>query len=854
MLPLRNLASLLILLATALPLSAQERQRNRADRDVKHLLEEKADTAKWRLGDGSGLLTNRKSRFFDSQDPDAPAPPPDDPTAHQLMLSVDGKKGPTIWNQDGTTNIIESETWRQFLPADDEGRIILDLENAMMLALLHSRTYQNARETLYLNALDVSEQRYAFDSQFGFRNNSNRVSTGGNRAAGENDATNGSSSNTMATNTDFGINRRTATGAELVGGLANSILWDFSGSSDTVLSSVVNFGVVQPLLRFRARDFVLEDLTQSERNLLANVRRMKQFQQGFYIDVVSGQNVAEGPSRGQAGESASVIAGTPSSGGRAGGFLGLLQTKQQIRNQEASVAALRDSLAQLQAAFDAGRISNRLQVDQARQALYNGQSSLLTSYAAFDSSIDAYKVSLGLPPDLETVVDEELLERFNLVDPAVSALQSETAAILDSIRRRDAIATPQDLADQLIRLEMLESRIDAQIVRARKDVRQLRESLPNRRSQLAELKQRPELQNVYMDPALFDPKILSGVADQLEANLNELERGMNDSIESLTALREVPPPPNQLERARDNVTSVTTGLSSHLLQLSLIQAAARLESVTLRPVQIEFDDAYSLAESNRLDWMNARAGLVDSWRKIAVDAEALKNGLNLIVNGDVPTTGTSAFNFDEDGGRIQIGLEIDTPITKLNERNNYRETLISYQRARRDFIQFEDQVSQSLRNSLRIVRLSQLNFEVRRAAVRVAIAQVDLARLRLNEPPKPGQGGAQFGATTARDLVSALGDLLDAQNDFLSVWVSFEVLRMLLDYELGSMRLDDAGLWVDPETMTAESLFAATLDPQTPSTGQIAADSEEPVVEVSDLNAEPNSERKRGFFSFFRRN
>ncbi|MEM1296238.1 MAG: TolC family protein, partial [Verrucomicrobiota bacterium] len=314
--------------------------------------------------------------------------------------------------------------------------------------------------------------------------------------------------------------------------------------------------------------------------------------------------------------------------------------------------------------------------------------------------------------------------------------------------------------------------------------------------------------------------------------------------------REVPPPPNQLERARDNVTAVTTGLSSHLLQLSLIQAAARLESVTLRPVQIAFQDAYRLAEANRLDWMNARAGLVDSWRQIAVDAEALKNGLNLIVNGDVPTAGNSAFNFDEDGGRIQVGLEIDTPITKLGERNNYRETLISYQRARRDYIQFEDQISQSLRNSLRIVRLSQLNFEVRRAAVRVAIAQVDLARLRLNEPPKPGQGGAQFGATTARDLVSALGDLLDAQNDFLSVWVSFEVLRMLLDYELGSMQLDDAGLWIDPERMTAESLLSAPVN----NAPQTIAESEEPAAEVNDVTEEPKSERKRGFFSFLRRN
>jgi hypothetical protein len=32
--------------------------------------------------------------------------------------------------------------------------------------------------------------------------------------------------------------------------------------------------------------------------------------------------------------------------------------------------------------------------------------------------------------------------------------------------------------------------------------------------------------------------------------------------------------------------------------------------------------------------------------------------------------------------------------------------------------------------------------------------------------------------------VSALSDLLDAQNDFLNVWVNYEVVRMLVDFEL----------------------------------------------------------------------
>ena len=91
--------------------------------------------------------------------------------------------------------------------------------------------------------------------------------------------------------------------------------------------------------------------------------------------------------------------------------------------------------------------------------------------------------------------------------------------------------------------------------------------------------------------------------------------------------------------------------------------------------------------------------------------------------------------------------------------------------------------------------------------MRGAIAQVDLARLRLQQPPQPGRA-AQFGATTARDLVNALNDLLDASNAFLQVWVGYEALRMRLDYELGTMLLDEEGLWVDPGPIVANELLA----------------------------------------------
>ena len=113
-----------------------------------------------------------------------------------------------------------------------------------------------------------------------------------------------------------------------------------------------------------------------------------------------------------------------------------------------------------------------------------------------------------------------------------------------------------------------------------------------------------------------------------------------------------------------------------------------------------------------------------------------------------------------------------------------------------------------MRATLRQLRLDDLNFELRRAAVHVAITQVDLARLRLSEPARPVAattpgtptqpgGQSQFGDTVARDLVNALIDLLNVQNDFLSVWVDHDVQRLQLDFDLGVMELDERGIRIE---------------------------------------------------------
>jgi hypothetical protein len=206
--------------------------------------------------------------------------------------------------------------------------------------------------------------------------------------------------------------------------------------------------------------------------------------------------------------------------------------------------------------------------------------------------------------------------------------------------------------------------------------------------------------------------------------------------------------------------------------------------------------------------MNARASVVDSWRLIQFNANDLGSGLNLVFNGDIRNVGDRPFDLRPSNGSMRVGLQFDAPLTRLAQRNVYRQSLIEYQQAKRNYYQFRDRVQRDVRSSLRQMKLDDLNFELRRAAVHVAITQVDLARLKLSEPARPvsaslpGQptqpgGQAQLGGTLARDLVTAIIDLLNVQNDFLSVWVDHEVQQLNLDFDLGVMELDARGVRIE---------------------------------------------------------
>ena len=788
--------------------------RTQADSEISYMVHQLSSLTNKPL-EYFNIYSDPRSRLFDPTNVDRPPMPPDDPAAHKLMHNVNYMPGYRKWYRNGTTDVVDLGCWQQYLPASDEdGAIPLDLATAVELARLNSRDYQQQLETLYLSALDVTGERFRFTAQWFGTNNTRYTTLGPDVAAGP--------LSTWTSVSDLQRRQLFGAGGQLLVELANTMTWQLVGAGPNT-RSLASFNLAQPLLRGAGRAFIMERLTLAERTLLYNVRQMEQYRRAYFAFIATGRATGSGPQRlggvfgtaglggfsgvgtGGFGQVGGAVAATnnPGLGGsnsgagaaQANGYIGVLQDIMQIRNQEANVAGLRDSLAQLQAAYEAGRI-DRFQVDLTRQSLYLNESQVLNAKAIMENLLDSVKVQMGLPPDVNFVLKDPFLDRFKLIDPDLTRIQNHVNTVVEKIRNPSGPVDVAELMDYLTDIDRVQAEIVGHLDTVAGDFKTLDTRLPARRATLERLQLRPEYDRGDVEPDAYSVALLDQRVETLKDDHQELLQRLESSWAAFSALRRDLASADA-ETGRLRFLDAITALSGQVLELTLIQARARLDAIELVPISLLPSQGMLIASANRPDWMNTRANVIDSWRLIEFNANNLRSGLNVVFSGDINTQGNNPVKFQGAAGDLTVGVQFDTPLTRLNERNDYRQSLISYQQARRRYMQFVDTIHLLLRQEIRQVNLNQINFEQNRAAVAIAIEKVDIARLRLMQPPAPGES-TTFSNTFARDLLQALNDLLQAQNDFMSIWVNYEVQRISLDFDLGIMELDDRGVWIDP--------------------------------------------------------
>lgn len=793
--------------------SRQQYQRA-ADCEVYSAIAERNHDPRWHTA-SYGIRMNPESRYFDPYNQNCPPSPQDDPTSHKYMRCVDGMKGWEHWGEFGTRSSLDNPGWESTLgeygTLNEQGDYVLDLDSAVELAYLHSPLNQTQLETLYLSALDVTRERFKFDTQFFgglgifYRHNGNVIP-----AAIQFDGISGDyiitepfqgiegNRVTIGTgNSPVEMRRKYASAGELLVGFANSFVLEFTGDDVGLANSIANFTFIQPLLRGAGRDVALEQLTFAERNLLANLRAYSQYRQGFYTLVAVGDLGVAGPVRNSRNTNLSIFSGV----GGVDGFVGLLQQQQQIRNAEDNLELQTRSLRRLEAFLNAGLI-DLVQVEQFRQNIESERVALLLSKNNYLRTFDNYKKNtLGLPPDTPLGLDDTLIRKFKLVADEAVAVQDQIAAQQSLMGELDDAVGLDELELVVEQIEAISEQLRQLIEVALADIDQMELDLPDRLRFMND-EQRAQL--------MLEVESLEKDASRLESDFVTVSESIAELSNPVGLEGE-----QGARLLRQRATDTMADLRRAAQNAILVQAKARLESVSIEPIDMGEDAAMRIALANRLDFMNGRAALVDSWRLIAVTADALQSALNITSSGTVLTDRNDPLAFRASTANLRLGLEFDAPFTRLVERNAYREALISYQRNRRAFIQSHDALQVDLRVILRQVKQLEESLEIQRRSVAIAIRRVDLTQAQLEAPGTPAQPGRrppQLGPTAAINLISAQASLRDTQNRLLATWLSYYAAKMRLARELGVMALDAEGCWQEQPLPSSDLSNPAALE------------------------------------------
>lgn len=748
------LVATLVALGVAMIGCTRSHYRARADRDVYDALDERAIDPRWSLP-RRPVEASTKSRIGDPFNPDADPIPLDDGAA-RLFQATNGRRHEFYkWEKRGTAEV-EDDAWRLCVSTDKDGAVVLNRDSAIRLALLNSREYQLQVEQLYEAALQLTLARYEFYLQPLARQRTffSQVGSGKN--------------NQLQLNQGAGFSQNFASGGQLLVDFANAMVFNFNGHGFDAVTSNIGLTFTQPLLRGAFARFRTQALSLQERQTLYAVRNFAQFRRQFYVNVVARQ-----------------------------GYLGLLEQVQAIRNSEANVNALARNVEELDLLV---RNKTKARTDRDLIAInyQSSQLSLIQSQVGLQTSLDGYKIQLGLPTELNVTLDESPLKIFELNNPEIDVLRMENET------RFLALLQPE-IAPPIEELEKVAGAIRAQYVRLGPIYAELEAELGRWRAKLDQVG--PDGVELPLPP---NPPADSGMArqvvlsDRVRSELvdSRLRVGMNlEALDAAVADLPTSPRAKSWTKLRDILGIEFAG---RIADIRSSQTQTRVFLIELPPSDLTSEQAVSLGLQNRLDLMNARAAVTDAWRNEELAANRLLADVNVLYQGNLNTDPkrSGLFRFDAGDSTHRIGLQFDAPLVRRAERNAYRASQIGYQQARRNWMRSRDLVVQQVRIDIRTLDQLRRQFEISREQLITSARQTEATEIE-----QRASGSTDSSNTLV--LLQALQGLLSAKNTLIQNWVSYQTIRMSLYRDLDLMDIDAQGVWLNEHDNLARTARVA---------------------------------------------
>ena len=301
--------------------------------------------------------------------------------------------------------------------ADTEiGAKVLSLDKALEIAVKYSRTYQNSKEQLYLTALSLALARHQFAPIF---------SAGGTVTYSVDTAPRvGPDTNSLGAlvihNDHFTESRQvhptTSVGVDWlirdIGRITAAFTTDFlryiSGDPRALVSSQLSATFTRPLLRDSGFKTDIENLTQSERDLLYGLRDFVRFRKDFSVQVASA-------------------------------YYGVLGNRDAVRNSFLNFQSSRKAADRTRDLAAEGR-TTQTDLGRIEQQELSAESSWVNAIRTYQRSLDDFKIQLGILVESRIVLDDHELEQLKIHHPKINiddAIRIALAARLDYQNARD---------------------------------------------------------------------------------------------------------------------------------------------------------------------------------------------------------------------------------------------------------------------------------------------------------------------------------------------------------------------------------------------------------------------------------
>ena len=198
------------------------------------------------------------------------------------------------------------------------------------------------------------------------------------------------------------------------------------------------------------------------------------------------------------------------------------------------------------------------------------------------------------------------------------------------------------------------------------------------------------------------------------------------------------------------------------------------------------EDVIETALVLRLDLANKSDVIDDAKRKVLVAKDNLRAGLNLIAG-----TGTSYSDYyiHHIGGfdsstRTGIGMELDLPLDRMAESNEYRKALIVLNQRQREFEEAADIVALEVRQDYRDMTKAAERYRLQLDSLKLAQKRLDNTFLLM-----------QYGRANSRRVLDAQKDLFDAQNAATDAMTNRTIAMLSFYRDTGVLQVRPDGMW-----------------------------------------------------------